>query len=174
MQKPDLFDPSLTIQPAHFSAEPDNLLRHQDSFMDLEEDHVTPRLTHTIPSPTRHSTLASTFSGHSSRSDSNLGLNLSIPMATESSRPSRGSFSSDGCTSPSDVRCTEPNNQCPALGIAYTVPQPRPTSAGPEREGEKGTSEAERRKLRDFYEKEGWLPAPQPSRVTRLRRKRAM
>lgn len=174
MQKPNLFDPSLCFQCIPFSAEPDNLLQHRDSFADLEEDLVTSRVTH-IPGPTGQSTLASTFSNHSGHSDSNVGLNLTIPSATGTSRASRGSFGSEGCTSPSDVRCLDPNSQCPASGIAYTVPQPpRPRSTGPEREGEGRSSEAERQKLRDFYEKEGWLPAPQPSRVTRLRRKRAM
>ena len=174
MQKPNLFDPSLSFQPVSLSAEPDNLLRHQDSYGELEDSLVTPHHIK-IPTPTRQSTLASTLSGYSSHSEGNAGLNLAIPSATETSRPARSSFGSEGCTSPTEVRCQDPNNQCPASGIAYTVPQPpRPRSTGPEREGEKRTSEAERRKLREFYEKEGWLPAPQPSRVTRLRRKRAM
>ncbi len=42
-------------------------------------------------------------------------------------------------------------------------------------EGEDSRSgDAERRRLREFFDREGWLPGPRPSKKTNVRRKRAM
>jgi hypothetical protein len=58
------------------------------------------------------------------------------------------------------------------FGIACTVTKP-PVHVFDE-EDEELSSELERQWMREFYEKEGWLPGPRPSKATLENRKRTM
>lgn len=58
------------------------------------------------------------------------------------------------------------------LGIASTVTKP-PVHVFDEDE-ESINSEMERQAMREFYEKEGWLRSPRPSKATIEARKRTM
>jgi hypothetical protein len=58
------------------------------------------------------------------------------------------------------------------LGIASTVAKP-PVHVFDEEE-EDLSSESERKWMREFYEREGWLPGPRPSKATLENRKRTV
>jgi hypothetical protein len=58
------------------------------------------------------------------------------------------------------------------FGIASTVCKP-PVQVFDEEE-EELTSESERRWMREFYEREGWLPGPRPSKTTLELRQRTV
>jgi hypothetical protein len=58
------------------------------------------------------------------------------------------------------------------LGICNTVTKP-PVHVFDEEE-EDISSDSERKWMRAFYEREGWLPGPRPSKATLERRKRTV
>lgn len=83
-------------------------------------------------------------------------------------RSSFGSVNSDGVEKDNLL---DPNHKL-KLGIGCTVTKP-PIHVFDEEE-EDTSSEMERRWMREFYEREGWLPGPRPSKTTLENRKRTM
>lgn len=83
-------------------------------------------------------------------------------------RSSFGSVNSDGVDRDNLL---DPNHKL-KLGIGCTVTKP-PIHVFDEEE-EDTSSEMERRWMREYYEKEGWLPGPRPSKTTLENRKRTM
>ena len=61
-----------------------------------------------------------------------------------------------------------------AFEIANTIGRPGTSKIREHEEEDKGSASAERRRLREAYERTGWLPGPKPSRATALKRKRAV
>lgn len=86
-------------------------------------------------------------------------------------RSSFGSVDSEGLAKEEAQDLLDPNYKM-KFGIACTVTKP-PVHVFDE-EDENTSSEAERRWMRDFYEREGWLPGPRPSKATAENRKRTM
>jgi len=82
-------------------------------------------------------------------------------------RSSIGSVDSDGL----QENLLDPNYKL-KLGIGATVAKP-PVHVFDEEE-EDLSSESERQWMREFYEREGWLPGPRPSRATLENRKRTV
>lgn len=83
-------------------------------------------------------------------------------------RSSFGSIDSDGVGKEDEL--LDPNYKR-KFGIACTVTKP-PVHVFEEEE--ELSSELERKWMREFYEREGWLPSPRPSRATLENRKRTM
>lgn len=101
------------------------------------------------------------------------GSSSSHPLrARDNSRSTRrssiGSVDSEGCR---EENLLDPNHKL-RLGIGSTVANP-PVHVFDEEE-EDVSSESERRWMREFYEKEGWLPGPRPSKATLESRKRTV
>jgi len=83
-------------------------------------------------------------------------------------RSSIGSADSDGGR---EENLLDPNHRL-RLGIGCTVAKP-PVHVFDEEE-EELSGESERRWMREFYENEGWLPGPRPSKTTLENRKRTV
>jgi hypothetical protein len=83
-------------------------------------------------------------------------------------RSSIGSVDSDGGR---EDNLLDPNHRL-RLGIASTITKP-PVHVFDEEE-EELSGESERKWMREFYEKEGWLPGPRPSKATLENRKRTV
>lgn len=174
MQKPNLFDPSLSVasqqdrmdeESANMSYFAGRLLHHQESGDDFDE------FSSYFPGPKRqgsHHSASSHSSAHAGPS-----RNMTVPILPSHSRSARESFGSDSCASPMDIGVPDVKDTA-ALDIAYTINGPRARSCTPATDEETRSGDAERLKLREFYEAEGWLPGPKPSKTTSLRRKRAM
>jgi hypothetical protein len=83
-------------------------------------------------------------------------------------RSSIGSVDSDGGR---EENLLDPDHKL-RLGIGITVAKP-PVHVFDEEE-EELSGESERKWMREFYEKEGWLPGPRPSKATLENRKRTV
>ena len=175
MQKPDLFDPSLSAASQRQNIETESSassnatsrgLQHEESVEDFDE------FSSSSPHPSlRVGLLSAATSILDDASD--LVQNCKKLTGIET-RTTRGSFGSENNVSPTDMSSPESKDTSAALGIAFPLAGPHARASTPGPDDDLRNSDAELRKLRDFYESEGWLPGPKPSRVTRLRRKRAV
>jgi hypothetical protein len=87
--------------------------------------------------------------------------------------PSDRSGSFGSTTSDIDIKeLLDVDSKQKRLGIGYTVTKP-PVHVFDEDE-ELINSEMERQDMREFYEREGWLRSPRPSKATVEARKRTM
>ena len=66
------------------------------------------------------------------------------------------------------------NRPTMALGILDTLKAPVQANTTCGGDGPDWSAEDERWRMREHYEKHGWLPGPLPSEPKRLRKKRAM
>ena len=170
MQVPNLFDPLVSaahqqtridVESSTTSFLPGRQLLHHDSID--PSDECAPCSTQ----PTRRASNGST------RADAIKPDYPQVVPMSQSGRSSRPSFGSVSCPSPvdGDGPCAKEGHA--ALGIAYIPNGPlRSQSIADDEDDMNG--ELERKKLRMEYEAEGWLRGPTPSRVTSLRRKRAV
>jgi hypothetical protein len=105
------------------------------------------------------------------RRDSDSSHQLRARDGSRSTRRSSvGSVDSDGLGG-KEENLLDPNHKL-KLGIGCTVAKP-PVHVFDEEE-EDLSSESERKWMREFYEKEGWLPGPRPSKATLENRKRTV
>lgn len=94
------------------------------------------------------------------------------PSGTQLRSSSERSGSFGSVNSDAEVREMLDRNYKHKLGVACTVGKP-PVHVFDEDE-EMLNSELERQALREFYEREGWLRSPRPSKATLEARKRTM
>jgi hypothetical protein len=97
-----------------------------------------------------------------------------VPSTAATTRSTRGNLDPRTYVLPTEMAGTDRKDTSATAGTACTDYGPRGRCPTPELDEDARSSDAERRKLREFYECEGWLPGPNPSKVTRLRRKRAV
>ena len=82
----------------------------------------------------------------------------------------RGSFESDG----SLIADRESGSRNGTAGGDIIAPRESPNPVRKHHDPTRRSGRAERLRLREAYERNGWLPGPEPSRKTWLRRKRAL
>ena len=126
---------------------------------------------------TTASVVSETHSAHPDVSHTALAAGPFTDGTTSTTpRSHRGSFDSEDSGAGQTVDAAYAGPSSFTSPIVPTIVGPRrPTAPAPEvLEEERRSSEAEKTRLRDFYEKEGWLPAPNPSRKTKIKRMRAL
>jgi len=173
MQVPNLFDPVLSAAaqqtrinagstPTSFS--PGRQLLHHESMDQFDE------FASCFSPPSRRLSSASTRPIFIKTESPQI---VSVSSYEQSAGASYGSVS---CSSPVEADGATMKDGCPAMGVAYTPNGPLGSKSRQNLDDDDDgmNGEAERRELRLKYEADGWLSGPRPSRVTSLRRKRAV